>query len=157
MASVTVTFGTGTATNPTSIWIDAAGYTENGVTVLPVYDGSSFGAPHFSILTSTHGATAADNSAYIHEGNSAEEVEITFSGGIFNLDSTDIESFELPSGSVTFTASSGATFSTDHVGTIDFDTLAGWTGLTSFTIALPLGDYACVLGVSCRVLRSIIS
>ncbi len=107
---------------------------------------SGYGSNHWDREGSQFGATAVDNSARIHQGNSGEEVVFTYSGGVFDLLNIDIEAITLQlatSVTGTFLASSGATHTVSTIGMVDFTILSGWTNITSFTFFTPNEPQPC--------------
>ena len=126
-------------------------YSEDGMTITALDTGTTADGnfSHFDHVGDNQlGSTFADRNARIHTGNNGEEVEFTFSGGAFRMVSMDIEVIE-DGLTVTFLASTGATFDISSAGTIDFTALSGWSNIASFRMSAPLGTGTCSLQVVC--------
>lgn len=126
-------------------------YTQNGITMDATYN-------HFDIYGNSVGGTPTDNVAAIHNGNGAEEVKFTYSGGLFDLLSVDVTGFLIrgAGGSDFLTGTFASNLGGVHtvtgnvndasagVGVIDFSALgAQWMGISYFTLSVPLGVASC--------------
>jgi len=133
--------------------ITTAAFTQNGLTLTPIDSG--VGTNHWDLnLSGQFGATTEDFSAGIHRGNNGEKVDFTYFNGSFDLLSIDIEvvysDLFVSVTEGTIQASSGATHTVSNRGTIDFTSLAGWSGITSFSFFMPSGSANCNdAGVDC--------
>jgi hypothetical protein len=150
----TMTFGTGAGNIGYGPCCTPAPYTEDGISATPTVAPGSLepGQVHFDTSDGAiYGASAANRVAVIHRGNGGEQVQFTFAGGNFDLQSVDITGWDIgpdPSLSGVFESSSGATFTVSSADlppllTIDFASQAGWSNISFFTFTVPVGVGVC--------------